>query len=147
MGLIIGCATEWDILYYLDKFEKQTAPKWSHPLTYLSGQYQPHKDTSWLHHYRLGHPAFSTLKIMFPSLFTNLDISKFHCDICELAKHKHAVFPPSNNKSPFPFDLIHSDIWGPSTILNIFGARWFVTFINDCTQVTWIFFSLNLNLM
>ena len=77
---------------------------------------------------------------MFPSLFANLDINKFYCDICELAKHRRAVFSPSNNKSLFPFDLIHKDIWGPSIIPNISGACWFVTFIDDCTQITWIFF-------
>ena len=34
--------------------------------------------------------------------------------------------------------MIHSDIWGPSTIPNVFGARWFVSLIDDCTWVTWI---------
>jgi len=63
---------------------------------------------------------------MFPSLFANLDVSKFHCD-------KHAIFSPSNNISPFPFDLINSDIWGPSTIPNISSAHWLITFIDDCT--------------
>ena len=35
--------------------------------------------------------------------------------------------------------MIHSDIWGPSTIPNIFGSHWFVSLIDDCTRVTWIF--------
>ena len=35
--------------------------------------------------------------------------------------------------------MIHSDIWGPSTIPNISGARWFVSLIDDCTRVTWLF--------
>ncbi|RVW43800.1 Retrovirus-related Pol polyprotein from transposon TNT 1-94 [Vitis vinifera] len=30
---------------------------------------------------------------------------------------------PSNNRTFVPFSLIHSDIWGPSTIPNVFGAR------------------------
>lgn len=37
------------------------------------------------------------------------------------------------------FYLIHSDL-GPSTIPDIvFGARWFVSFIDNCTRVTLIF--------
>ena len=28
---------------------------------------------------------------------------------------------------------------GPSTIPNVSGARWFVSFIDDCTRVTWLF--------
>ncbi|PON85844.1 Ribonuclease H-like domain containing protein [Trema orientale] len=37
------------------------------------------------------------------------------------------------------FAIIHSDVWGPSLVQNIFGARWFVSFINDCTRVTWVY--------
>ena len=44
-------------------------------------------------HYHLGHPSFSTLKSMFPSLFQGLDIGVFHCDDCEFAKQKHVSFP------------------------------------------------------
>jgi len=76
---------------------------------------------------------------MFPSLFKDLNIKDFHCDVCELAKHNCVPFPISNHRSSNPFDLLHSDIWGPSTILNIFGARWFVTLIDDCSRVTWTF--------
>lgn len=35
--------------------------------------------------------------------------------------------------------MIPSDIWGPSSIPNIFGSRWSVFLIDDCTRVTWIF--------
>ena len=76
---------------------------------------------------------------MFPYLFQRSDIYEFHCETCELAKHTHVPFPISN-KSSHPFYLIHSDTWGPSTISNVFRARWFVSLTNDCTRVTWIFF-------
>ena len=33
-----------------------------------------------------------------------------------------------------PFPLIHNDIWGPSTVHNIYGACWFVSSMDDCTQ-------------
>ncbi|KAJ9688914.1 hypothetical protein PVL29_014528 [Vitis rotundifolia] len=76
---------------------------------------------------------------MFPHLFQGLDISKFHSETCELAKHTRVSFPISNKRSFHPFHLIHSDIWGPSTIPNVSGARWFVSLIDDYTRVTWIF--------
>ena len=76
---------------------------------------------------------------MFPSLFKGLDVEYFHCEVCELAKHKRVYFPISNKRSSIPFYLIHSDIWGSSPIPNITGAKWFVSFIDDCTRVTWIF--------
>lgn len=45
----------------------------------------------------------------------------------------------SNKRTTVPFSLIHSDIWGPSRVPNILGARWFVSFIDDCTRVSWIY--------
>jgi transposase InsO family protein len=41
--------------------------------------------------------------------------------------------------STFPFYLVHTDVWGPSNVPNISGTRWFVTFIDDCTRVTWVY--------
>ena len=35
--------------------------------------------------------------------------------------------------------MIHSDVWGPFRVDNITGARWFVSFIDDHTRLTWIF--------
>ena len=129
----IGLAKERNGLYHLEPSQKIR----SHlPLSFLSSS---NKDTIWLYHLRLGHPSFRVLKVMFPKLFQGLDISEFHCDICELAKHTRVSFPISNKRSSHPFHLIHSDIWGPSTIPNISGARWFVSLIDDCTRVTWIF--------
>lgn len=29
-------------------------------------------------------------------------------------------------------------MWGPSKIPTLGGSRWFVTFIDDCTRVTWL---------
>ena len=46
-------------------------------------------------------------------------------------------------RSPPPFTLIHSDIWDQSPIPNIIGARWFVSFIDDCIRTTWIYLLKN----
>ena len=34
---------------------------------------------------------------------------------------------------------IHSDVWGPTETVSLSGYRWFVTFINCCTRLTWIY--------
>ena len=64
---------------------------------------------------------------MFPHLFQGLDIFEFHCETCELEKHTRVSFSISNKRTSYPFHLIHSDIWGPSTIPNVSRARWFVS--------------------
>jgi len=97
----------------------------------------------WLQHKRLGHPPFSTLKSLFPVLFTKLSVESFHCDVCQFAKHGRTTFTPNNNINSKPFDPIHSNVWGPSPICNILGAKWFVSFIDDCTRVTGIFLIKN----
>ena len=86
----------------------------------------------------MGHASFGYLKKLFPSLFAKSDISGFRCDICELAKSHRAPFSLILNKSSFPFMVIHSDVWGPSKVPTLSGSRWFVTFIDDCTRMTWL---------
>ena len=126
-GRGVELAKERNGLYNLELSQK-TSNNLS--LSFLSSS---NKDTIWLYHLGPGHPYFRVLKVMFPY------ISKFHCETCELTKHTRVSFPISNKRSSHPFHLIHSDIWGPSTIPNVSGARWFVSLIDDCTRVTWIF--------
>ena len=34
---------------------------------------------------------------------------------------------------------IYSDVWGPAPHSDNSGFRWFVTFIDDCTRMTWLY--------
>ena len=136
----IGLAKEHNGLYFLSTSSQPELVK-STLSTFFSSS--SNKDVIWLHHRRLGHMPFSTSKLMYPTLFKGLDIQHFHCDICEYAKHTRVSFPISSKRSSSRFFLIHSDIWGPSTIPNILGSRWFVTFIDDCTRVSWIYLLKN----
>lgn len=74
------------------------------------------KDQILLCQFCFGHPPFRILRVIFPSLFQNVDENNFHCDVSEFAKHQHVSFPLSNKKSSFSFKLIYSDIWGPSLL-------------------------------
>ena len=66
-------------------------------------------------------------------------MNAFNVMYVKLQKHKRVPFPSSNKNSTFPFYLVHIDVWGPSPIPNVLGARWFVNFIDDCTRVNWVF--------
>jgi len=96
------------------------------------------KEKVQLYHCRLGLPSFGVVKLIFPSLFKNLGVESLHCEVYELVKHKRVPFPISNEISPSPLFLVHIYVWGPSNVPNILGARWFLTFIDDCTRVTWV---------
>ncbi|XP_071919974.1 uncharacterized protein [Coffea arabica] len=76
-GKRIGLAKEHDGLYYLDTSSQPEFSKSA--MSTLSSLFN--KDVIWLHHRRLGHVSFSTLKIMFPSLFKGFDVQSLHCDI------------------------------------------------------------------
>ncbi|CAL8995150.1 unnamed protein product [Prunus brigantina] len=133
----IGCGTRRGKLYYLDLASDSEA---SLSQAYKIGGTSVEKKTSevWLWHRRLGHASFGYLQKLFPSLFSGLESSSFTCDICELAKSHRVPFPLRSNQSLIPFSLVHSDVWGPSKIPTPGGARWFVTFIDDCTRMTWV---------
>ena len=76
-----------------------------------------------LWHYRLGHPNFQYLKRLFPTLFDNIRPEILQCEVCQLSKHVRSNYPIQWYKTSHPFAIIHSDIWGPSKVKNILGAR------------------------
>lgn len=87
-------------------------------------------------HRRLGHPSFDKLKVLVPQL---LHLKSLDCESCQLGKHVRASFPSSSNKrSKSPFDIVHSDVWGPSRVMSTLGYRYYVTFIDDFSRCTWI---------
>ena len=48
-------------------------------------------------------------------------------------------FNNSESISNSIFELIYSDVWGPSHITSIGGSRYFVIFIDDYSCYSWIF--------
>ncbi|CAL2278325.1 unnamed protein product [Prunus armeniaca] len=69
-------------------------------------------------------------------------IGGFKCETCILSKSHRTVFPLSDSKAAKPFDLVHYDVWGPARVTSN-GFRWFIIFIDDCTQLTWVFLLKN----
>uniref|UniRef100_A0A2N9F6X6 Integrase catalytic domain-containing protein n=1 Tax=Fagus sylvatica TaxID=28930 RepID=A0A2N9F6X6_FAGSY len=86
---------------------------------------------------RLGHPSSLNLQKLVPSLS---DFSSFNCETCELSKHHRATFKLRNDEPCLhPFELVHSDVWGPARTTGLCGARYFVTFIDDHSRLTWVY--------
>uniref|UniRef100_A0A2N9EKA6 Integrase catalytic domain-containing protein n=1 Tax=Fagus sylvatica TaxID=28930 RepID=A0A2N9EKA6_FAGSY len=130
---LIGLNRERGGLYYLDLKE---APVLEAGHVYQVGTEESKaREKIWLWHRRLGHSSFQYLQHLFPSLFSKVNVSNFHCEPCIYAKNHRVSFPLSFNKSDVPFSLIHTDVWGPSPIPTYTGVQWFVSFIDDCTRV------------
>ena len=78
------------------------------------------------------------MKKSMPTLFFNVDVSSLHCETCVLGKSHRSTYSPSKFKSTIPFELIHSDVWGPSKESTISRMRYYVSFIDDYTRLSWI---------
>ena len=76
---------------------------------------------------------------LLPSLFSSLQNVDFKCDTCIKAKSQRVSYPVSLTKTNTPCALIHSDVWGPSPITTSSSYHWFVIFVDDCTQMTWLY--------
>ena len=68
-----------------------------------------------------------------------MSTKNFDCVLCQLGKQPALPFNTSESISTNIFDLIHSDVWGPSSVFSIGGSRYFVVFVDDYFHYSWIF--------
>ncbi|KAI0498944.1 hypothetical protein KFK09_019842 [Dendrobium nobile] len=84
-----------------------------------------------LWHRRLGHPSAATLSHI-EKQFPNICNTSFtaNCNSCRIGKSHLLPFQKSVNNSSFPFELVHSDVWGPSQTISNYGFQYYVSFID-----------------
>ena len=93
-------------------------------------------------------PLSSWSSILLCSQFHNL--SSLNCDSCQFAKfHRlsssyrvgssYRVDKQANSS----FELVHYDIWGLCPVVSKVGFRYFVTFVDDHSCMTWLYFMKN----
>jgi len=101
-------------------------------------------------HKRLGHPNSVILFRMFNSglIGNKTHVSKhlsFDCSVCKLGKSKTLSFPAHGSRAVKCFDIVHSDVWGSdvcgiSPVISHARYKYFVTFIDDFSRYTWVYF-------
>ncbi|PKA55182.1 Retrovirus-related Pol polyprotein from transposon TNT 1-94 [Apostasia shenzhenica] len=62
------------------------------------------------------------------------------CESCVLSKQCRVKFITSNKRSKNISEYVHSDVWGPSPVTSLGGAKYFVTFIDDYLRKVWVYF-------
>ncbi|RVW92020.1 Retrovirus-related Pol polyprotein from transposon RE1 [Vitis vinifera] len=100
-------------------------------------------DLSMVWHRRLGHPNTQILShVLNSDLPGNKDrySLSLECDSCKLGKSKTLPFPLHASRASHCFDLIHSDVWGPSPVSSHEKFKYYVTFIDDHSRFTWVYF-------
>ena len=96
-------------------------------------------------HKRLGHPNSNVLRTLFNSgllgnkACSSIDLS-FDCTSCKLGKSKVLPFPHHASRASQCFELIHSDVWGIAPVVSQAHYKYFVTFIDDFSHFTWVYF-------
>ena len=93
-----------------------------------------------LWHAQLGHASSSWVQqLASRGLLGSVSTENFDCVSCQLGKQLALPFNSSKSISTDIFDLIHSDVWGPSPVSSIGGSRYFVVFVDDYSRYSWIF--------
>ena len=122
-GKTIGIRHEFQGIFHLSSPSSSTA------CTFM--------DTPLLIHSRLGHPNISKFPIMVPHFST---LSSIEREPCQLGKHTRVPVPKClDQRTKSPFELVHTDVWGPSQIESTLMFWYFVTFIDDYSHCTWVF--------
>jgi hypothetical protein len=97
-----------------------------------------------LWHRRVAHLGHSALKILGKIVTGMPSVTSEHrekCKGCVLGKYVRAPFPKSESRSKSILDLIHTNICGPMSSLSIGGKfKYYITFIDDFSRKTWIYF-------
>lgn len=105
---------------------------------------QSHSQTT-LWHKRLGHFHSRGLQRMITSSavrgLPQLRFSKHTCDACLLGKHTRTKLQKqTSHQTSRILELVHSDVCGPFRTTSLGGARYFVSFIDDFSRHTWLYF-------
>ena len=48
-------------------------------------------------------------------------------------------FPNHVSNTEYPFQLVHSNVWGPAPVTSVLDHRFYVIFVDDFTHFTWLF--------
>ena len=90
-------------------------------------------------HHRLGHPNTHIISHVWNFGFLGhkeRSSLSLECDSCKLGKSKTLSFPLHANRASHCFDLIHSDVWGPSPVSSHEKFKYYVTFIDNHSRFT-----------
>jgi Reverse transcriptase (RNA-dependent DNA polymerase)/Integrase core domain/gag-polypeptide of LTR copia-type len=86
-----------------------------------------------LWHNRLGHPSDHVIRLL------GITLNSVDCDSCHFAKQHRLPFADRLDKAENLFDLIHSDTWGSAPVDSKESFKYFLTFIDDKSRVTWLY--------
>ncbi|KAI9152926.1 hypothetical protein LWI28_003161 [Acer negundo] len=99
----------------------------------------------WLWHLRYGHLNFESLKQLGSKKMVkglpNIHHLNELCESCVLSKqHRNSFGKKANWRATMPLELVHTDVCGPLTPVSNGQNQYFLTFIDDYSRKTWVYF-------
>nr|KYP75006.1 Retrovirus-related Pol polyprotein from transposon TNT 1-94 [Cajanus cajan] len=96
-------------------------------------------------HLRFGHLHFGGLTELVKKEMVfglpKMEFEKKFCEECVIGKHARTSFPRSSEyRAKEQLGLIHTDLCGPITPESFSGKKYFVSFIDDFSRKTWVYF-------
>ncbi|KAG9454135.1 hypothetical protein H6P81_007039 [Aristolochia fimbriata] len=103
------------------------------------------KDNSWLWHLRFGYLGFTGLKLLSKEKMVKglpeIDHPDQLCEGCIKGKQHRLSFEAGHSrKARRPLELVHTNIAGPFEVTSLGGNRYYLTFIDDFSRYTWVYF-------
>lgn len=74
------------------------------------------KDEFLFWHYKLGHPSDRILNKVLHKCNFRFNTTNHVCEACQYGKSKKLPFAHSVSHASSPFELVHTDLWGPSPL-------------------------------
>jgi hypothetical protein len=93
-----------------------------------------------LWHQILGNIGEIVLRILHGKGMANFTLDFNFCKHCIYGKHNQVIFPSGATRSKGILELIHSDVFGPVSISSLGKFLYYVSFIDDFSRNTWIYF-------
>jgi hypothetical protein len=113
------------------------------PLHALATSNDSSRQTCELWHHRMAHLHHGALGGLREVVTGVPQISIEHQDVCRgcvLGKFTKASFPSNDTRSAGILDLVHTNVCGPMTRRSLSGCEYYLTFIDDYSRKTWIYF-------
>lgn len=106
------------------------------------------KDENWIWHLRFGHLNFGGLNLLSrKGMVRGLPLIEKPDNLCEgciLGKqHRESFLSGKSIRAKAPLEIVHSDVCGPMQTPSLAGSQYFLTFIDDFTRKTWVYFLKN----
>ncbi|KAI5352933.1 hypothetical protein L3X38_005825 [Prunus dulcis] len=103
------------------------------------------EESTWYWHSRFGHLNMQSLKLLQQQelVYGLPEIGNANriCQDCAIGKsHGEAFGKEKIWRASLPLELVHLDVCGPMQTTSIGGNKYFLTFIDDCTRMCWVYF-------